>query len=250
MAQYFDQYEVGKPPTGKAEQWFKSALGMAPGYLPTRQVVCLWALQKGKLDFAKEQAEAALHIEDTDSKYAGSNVGHMLRGEVALWEKKWEDAEKNFQWVILQVPNDFAAKNNLALALVEQNDTAKKQRALDYAEANYRDHKDSPDALSTLGWVYFRRGQFDLAGMALDQSIKATGGNLSNPDTATYVAHILYHQDKPQTKWQAKQLLEGIVVKSERPFSMRPEAKTLYEKVKDTPQPVEAGSSPPKAGPG
>ena len=55
------------------------------------------------------------------------------------------------------IPNDFGARNNLALALVEQDDPAKKQRALDYAEANYRDNKDNPDALSTLGWVYFRR---------------------------------------------------------------------------------------------
>ena len=45
-------------------------------------------------------------------------------------------------------------------------------------KANYRDNKNkSPDALSTLGWVYFRRDEFDQAGLALDQAVKATGGN-------------------------------------------------------------------------
>ena len=39
------------------------ALKKAPKDLATRQVVCLWALQKGKLAFAKEQADAALDIE-------------------------------------------------------------------------------------------------------------------------------------------------------------------------------------------
>ena len=103
-----------------------------------------------------------------------------------------------------RIPNDFVARNNLALALVEQDDPAKKQRALAYAEANYRDNKNNPDALSTLGWVYFRRNEFDQAGLALEQAIKATGGNLTNADTATYVAHILYHRSRsgrPRKSW-------------------------------------------------
>ena len=97
----------------------------------------------------------------------------------------------------------------------------------------FGDNKTSPDVLSTLGWVYFRRNEFDLAGLALDQAGKANGGQLTNADTATYVAHILYHQDK---KWPAKEILENVL-KSDRAFSMRPEAKELYEKVKDAKNP-------------
>ena len=37
------------------------------------------------------------------------------------------------------------------------------------------------------------------------QAIKATGGNLNNADTATYVAYILHHQrariGKPRISW-------------------------------------------------
>ena len=155
---------------------------MAPDDLTTRQVVAIWALEKGKIAFAKEQAEAALRIEASDpKKYSGSNVGRMLRGLVALWEKDWPEAENYFQKVILENPNDFAARNNLALALVEQDDPAKQQRALAYAEANYRDNKNNPDALSTLGWVYFRRNEFDEAGGSLiappgdRRAVKAAG---------------------------------------------------------------------------
>ena len=236
MAKFYDEFEGAGSKTGNAELWFKAALKKAPNDLPTRQVVAIWALDRGKIDFAKEQAEAALKIEASDlKKYSGSNVGHMLCGLVGLWEKKWPDAEKYFEFIILENPNDFGARNNMALALVEQSDPDKQRRALAYAEANYKDNKNSPDALSTLGWVYFRRNEFDQAGLALDQAIKATGGNLTNPDTATYVAHILYHQDK---KWQAKEILESIL-KSGRPFSMRPEAEKLYEKVKDATKPAE-----------
>ena len=97
-------------------------------------------MENGKIAFAKEQAEAALRIEAADAdlardrKYSGSNVGHMLRGLVALWEKDWPEAENDFQKVIVDDPNDFAARNNLALALVEQDDPAKKKKALAYAE--------------------------------------------------------------------------------------------------------------------
>ena len=162
MAMFYGQYEGPKSTTGNAEKWFRAALKNAPNDLPTCQCVAIWALEKGKLDFAKEQAEAALRIEAADvacptekRRYSGSNVGRMLRGLVALWEKDWPEADRYFEIVILDNPNDFIARNNLALALVEQNDPAKRRRALDYAEANVRDHQNNPDALSTLGWVHF-----------------------------------------------------------------------------------------------
>lgn len=241
MAQYYQQFEGDK--SQSPETWFRAALKANPDDLTTRQVVAIWALQKGKIDLVKEQAEAALRIEAADAalapdkrKYTGSNVGRMLRGLVALWEKDWSEAENYFQKVILESPNDFGARNNLALALVEQEDPQKKQRALAYAEANYRENNKSPDALSTLGWVYFRRNEFDQAGLALEQALKATNGQLTNPDTATYVAHILYHQDR---KYQAKQILDEIL-KSDHPFSMKPEALKLYEKVKDATPPAAA----------
>ena len=240
MATYYDQFEKGvKPPTGNAEKWFKSALAHAPNDLATRQVVAIWALEKGMVDFAKVQAENALRIEEADAalpekdrKYAGSNVGHILRGLVALWQKDWPEAEKDFQQVIYDSPNDFVARNNIALALVEQSDQVKKNKALTYAQTNYKDNTKSPDALSTLGWVCFRRGEFDQAGLALQEAIKAAGG-LNNLDTATYWAHILHHSSRD---WEAKELLENII-KSEQPFSMSKEAKELYERVKDAKNP-------------
>ena len=246
MAQYYDQLEVGGGALSRTiENWFKAALRKAPDDLPTRQLVAVWALQKGKLALAKEQADAALRIETEDAKLpveerkcAGSSVGPMLRGLVALWEKDWPAAEKYFQKVILDNPHDFVARNNLALALVEQKDPAKRQRALGYAETNVREQENNFDALSTLGWVHFRRGEFDQANVVLDKALKARNGNLDD-DTAAYVAHLLYQQDE---KWQAKEVLDKLL-KADRPFSMRPEAQQLYEKVKDAKQPEAAPST-------
>ncbi len=85
--------------------------------------------------------------------------------------RRWADAEKDFEAVILQAPRDFNARNNLALALVEQKDDANKQRrALEYARTNFEETRTNQnlqnrqgDALSTLGWVYFCRGEFEQA---------------------------------------------------------------------------------------
>jgi len=253
MAQYYDAYERGAKykKSANAETWYKYALRQAPNDLSLRAVVAVWALENGDIALAKDQAKEALRIEAADAalpqadrKYSGSTAGRMLSGYVALWEKQWADAEGYFEKVILEAPNDFAARNNIALALVEQDDPIKKRRAVEYAEGNYKNNKDNADAASTLSWVYFRTGQaFDQAGLAMDQVLKATNGNVSNPDTATYLAHILYHNGR---KYEAKQILETIIG-SGRPFSMQPEAKELYEKVKDEKAPAAAPAAGPTA---
>jgi tetratricopeptide (TPR) repeat protein len=245
IGRYIDQMESGKAnPSGKAEEWFTAALRLAPEDLQTRQVVGIWALERGKLEIAKKQADAAQDIEKKDPKtYAHSFIGRMLGGLVALWEKEWGKAEENFQSVIIELPNDFVARNNLALALAEQDDPVKKKRALDYANTNYKDNQNSPDALSTLAWVNFRNGNLDAARLAIEGAIKAMGGNLNNPDTATYWAYIL-HSSNSQQDWQAKEILKAFL-DSGRPFSMKKEAQDLFEKVKDAKKPADAAGTTP-----
>ena len=243
MAQYYDEFERTQKYTGKnpnAEKFFKYAWEHSPDDLRLRVVVAQWALENGDLALAKEQAKQALRIEAKDQelpvakqRYPHSTAGRMLSGFVAVWEKNWPEAENYFEKVFLEAPNDFNVKNNLALTLVEQDDAAKKNRALDYAMGNYKDNKDNQqkyaEAASTLSWVCFRRGDYDTAGKAMEQALSAAGGNVSNADTATYLAYILSHNNR---KYNAKQLLETFL-NSGRPFTMKPEAKELYEKVKD-----------------
>jgi tetratricopeptide (TPR) repeat protein len=240
MATYYDEFEG--PQSQNTEVWFRAATRVTDHDLPTRHVVFIWAWENGKIALAKEQAEAAVRIEaadnalpEKDRKYSRSSVGRMLRGLIALWEKDWRTAEKYFQTVVLEDPNGLVARNNLALALVEQDDPAKKQRALDYAKANFREKNSTSEALWTLGWVYFRRNEFEPAGFALDQAVTAANDDVTNADAATYLAHVLFQQDK---KWQAKKTLDNVL-KAGRPFCMRPEAEKLYEKVKDAKSPEE-----------
>jgi tetratricopeptide (TPR) repeat protein len=239
MAQFC---ELCEGPTSTApERWYRDALKAWPDDLPTRQLVAVWALEKGRIDFAKEQVKAVLRILAADGevrRYRYPTLGRMLRGLIALWEKNWQKAEDNFQKAVLEDPNDLIARNNLALALVEQDDPGKKQRALDYAMANYRDRNNNFNALWTLGWVYFRRNEFDQAAFALELAARTTNGDATNADTATYQAHSLYQQGK---KWQAKEVLAPLL--QYQLFCMRPEALKLYEKVKDAKKPEDGDAA-------
>ncbi len=53
----------------------------------------------------------------------------ILRGMVAIFQKDYATAERYFELAHLQSPRTFLASNDLALALIEQNDQAKKLRA-------------------------------------------------------------------------------------------------------------------------
>jgi len=133
----------------------------------------------------------------------------------------------------LDSPSNFAATNNLALALCEEvdpvtlkPDNAKLQRALEYARQNYEAHQNNADACSTYGWVLFKKKEYDQAIIALRGAVNASGGALS-PDTFYYLAMV---EDIRNNKAQAKQIVEQIM-KTERPFSKRKAARELLAKL-------------------
>ena len=197
------------------------ALGKYPEDLKTRIAAASWALETGQLEEAKKHAAKAMQL---DPK---SLDGRMLRGVVALFLKEFKAAEEDFQVILEQYPKNFSAKNNLALALCEQKDDIKKSRSLDYATDNAQLNPKSSEALSTLGWVFFRLGRLNDAEEWLKRAAAASGGNLK-PDTAYYYAQVAYDLGR---KDEAKKLLDDVL-KTDRPmFSMRQEARDLLEKI-------------------
>ena len=190
--------------------------------LKTRLVAGHWALQSGRLEDAQTQAAAALQIDPT------SLSAKILRGVVAIFQKDYTTAERYFELARLQSPKNFSAGNDLALALVEQDDKTKQHRALEYAESNLRLYQRTPqaaEAASTYGWVLCKLGQLDEAEKWLQHAV--SGGQVS-PDTAYYYAVLLKERGRDA---QAKQWLEGAL-KSTSPFAMRQDAAARDGKLK------------------
>jgi tetratricopeptide (TPR) repeat protein len=211
--------------------WMANALRRNPEDPRTRLFIGQWSLETDQFKEAREHAEKAIQL---DPKSAEAK---NLRGVVALFEKKYSDAAGYFESVHLQSPGNFAASNNLALALCEQEDKTKLQQALEYANNNFQANPKSAEAASTLCWVLYKAGDIDRAERAIQVALQSGQGNMS-PDTAYYLAEILSKRDK---KEEAKNVLKAILTKGAngkiRPFAMRPEAQKLLTQLESEPAP-------------
>jgi tetratricopeptide (TPR) repeat protein len=205
-----------------AKKWMTSALAKATDDLNTQLVAAQLSLENGQLEEAQNRAAAALRIDMT------SLDAQIIRGLVALFQKDYRAAERYFEGAHLKSPGNFAAKNNLALALAEQKDEAKKRRALEFARDNIQQYQKTANAVesaSTYGWVLYKLGQIDEADKALTAAV-STGQSFS-PDTAYYMAVVASEKNR---KEEAKNLLRAAV-KNTSPFTMKQEAAALLEQL-------------------
>ena len=186
LALFYERY----PDHRNAVTWMNIALTKYPEDLKTLINAGGWALETGQLEEAKKHAAKAMQL---DPK---SVDARMLRGVVALFLKDYKAAEDDFQVILEQYPKNFGAKNNLALALCEEKDDIKKSRALDYATDNAQLNPKSADALTTLGWVFYRLGRLNDAEECLKRTAAAANGHLK-PDGVYYYAQIAY-DPRPQ----------------------------------------------------
>jgi tetratricopeptide (TPR) repeat protein len=203
-----------------AQKWMVAALKAAPKDAQTRLVAAQWAWETGQLDEAKQQVDAALRLEP---KYLQAKI---LRGVVAMFQKDYKTAEVWFESAHQQAPKDFAASNNLALALVEQDDESKRSSALGLADVNARKYPRMGEALSTYAWVLDRLGRPEEAEKVMRDVVAA--GSVT-ADTAYYWARILKDRGRAA---DAKQWLESAL-RSPAPFHHRDDAKALKDKLSE-----------------
>jgi len=236
IAVWFEQKDDHK----KSEEWMIKALTADPKNPLTRRVAAQWALNSDRLDEARDQCDYAIKLD------GNSLEAKQLRGIIALFQKDFLEAEKQFTAVVNVQPASFAATNNLALALIEQDDVPKQRKAKDLAEDNVREYNRSAEAYSTYGWILYKGGDVTRAIQALSQSLQLD--NTPSPDTLYYMAQALYERaeedldaERQQKLYQQSKQLNDKALESTRPFSMKKEAlelqKKLKTKVKEEPAP-------------
>jgi len=229
-----------------AAKYMKEAIGKYESDPQTRLVAAQWSLTINRAAQAGQQADFAIQLlakkkaEKADDQFVNGLFleANLLRGVIALYEKKFDEAEKFFNVVLAESPSNFAATNNLALALCEQNDPAKLNKAVEYAQVNVdRFGQQQAEVFSTAAWVLHKKGQYAEAAQLLQRYIQMTSGQMSS-DTAYYLAANLEKQldsikDAEQKANAKKQALEIITktLANPAPFVMRPEAEALKEKL-------------------
>ncbi len=178
----------------KAGEWMDQAIQAAPDSLPVRMSVFSWLLEQGRGDEALAQAEAAAKL-DPKSQQAAHQVKLMI-GTAARERKDYARSEEVFQALVLESPGDAAARNQLALVLVEQAEDGKRRRAVELAELSVRQDSNSPDALQTLGIVYYRLKKLEDAEKVLQAVFNSGKGN---SDTAYFLALVKSERGQPDT---------------------------------------------------
>jgi predicted Zn-dependent protease len=165
--------------------------------LATLIAAARWALETDQPNEAKEYSDMALKIQP-DSPEA-----KFLRGVAARLFKDTATAEKNLQEVYTAFPMNFAASNQYAQVLAEQNDKKKQQKALEIAEINEKvfggqnggQNRQAAETAATLGWVLYNQGQINQADKVM-QAIERAGA--SSPDSLYYKARILEAAGQPE----------------------------------------------------
>lgn len=203
----------------EAAKMMVAALTADPKNLRTRLAAAQWAFESEQYDQAKEQAAIAMKL-DPESLQA-----KILAGVVALFLADNKAAEGFFESAHLQSPGNFAALNNWALALAEQDDDAKKRKALEIADLGVRAFSNAGEAWSTYGWVLYRLKRVNEAEQALARA--ASAGQLS-ADTAYYIARVQVERGQSD---RARELLKQAL-ETKRPFSKRQDAESLLKALK------------------
>lgn len=230
----------------QAAKFMKDAIAKATSDPQTRLVAAQWSLTIGKAQQAAQQADYAIQLltqkktENAEDAFINALFleANQLRGVIALYEKDFAAAEKYFGVVLADSPSNFAATNNLALALCEQTDQAKQKKAVEYAQVNIdRFQQQQPEVFSTAAWVMHKMGKYQECAQLIQRYVQQTNGQMS-PDTAYYLAANLDKMsdsmEDAEAKTNAKKQALEIVTKTlenPNPFVMRPEAEALKAKL-------------------
>jgi tetratricopeptide (TPR) repeat protein len=161
--------------------------------------VAAWLLEQGRLDEVRTHAEVAVRLDPQSSD------ARRLLGLVARARKDLAGAEPIFAALAQQAPGDAWVCSQWALVLAEQTDEAKQRKALELAESSAFQNPNDPDAVATLGTVYYRRHRLDEAEKLL-QSVLDSGHGSS--DTAYILARIKADRGHPEG---ARDLLQAAL---------------------------------------
>jgi Tfp pilus assembly protein PilF len=201
----------------KASEWFDQALRLEPTSPRVRVARASWLLDQGQAAAARTEVDEALKL-DPHSKEA-----LKVRGLVAWHLRDLVRAEQIFEPLHRDAPADSLAANQLALALVEQNDETKRSRGFQLADVNAAQFPHSPEVLATLGWALYRAGRRDVA----EAKLRTAASGRVTPDVLYFLAQAIADNGKAD---EARKLLETATAQP-RAFAHRDDATALLKKL-------------------
>jgi tetratricopeptide (TPR) repeat protein len=195
------------------EKWLNFAINKGRQDLRTQLGAANYMLKHNRLDTAKGHAEEAVKL-DPDGFDSNATAGLIARAMA-----DYPRAKTYLEKAHLLSPAHTGVINNLALVLVEMPNEGR-QRALEFAELGAKQSGNSREAMSTLGWTYYRLNRRREAERAFSAAMTMPDGSKSKTMTsemAYYLAHLAKEQGNIA---DAIQMLEEAL-NTELPFAYR-----------------------------
>ncbi|MBX7167404.1 MAG: tetratricopeptide repeat protein [Pirellulales bacterium] len=207
----------------KADEWRQFAAKRSPNDPKTHVAIAQWLWQTGKPEHLENAATHAFRALQLAPDMLEAKI---ILGTVLRYRREFAKAEEPLQSAVTQSPGSFAAANQLALALCEQGDEAKRKKAIELAQlnANRVDARDPRrgEAMATLAWTHYRNGQTEQAYRFIRQAYDV---RQVSSDTAYYLAVI---ESTRGNKDRSRQLLKDALAAA-GPFAYRDDATKLLD---------------------
>jgi len=187
---------------GKAIEAFKRAIDLAPSSMKPYTNLARTYSAQGKTD------EAIKQIEDRFKESPEAIHLAFLLGLLYEIKNERQKAIASYRQVVEEKPGFILAVNNLAFLIAEEGGTGKEMdEALELALKATNRFPDEPHIVDTLGWVYYRRGEYE---KAYGQFQKLLEKGVDNPIFNYHLGMVLYKQGR---KAQAKDRLQKALEK-------------------------------------
>ncbi len=183
--------------TGKlqdAEKAYQRALEKDPTRASASYYLFNDYVRAGRIEDAGRTLAAILERNPSDSK------AYALRGALLERQGKIEEAKQSYAAALTIQPDSVVAANNLAYILADEGNDL--QTALKYAQLVRQKSRESPGAADTLGWVYYKLGNFPDARNELEFAVA------KEPDNADFQYHLGMIYKKTGQNEKAREALQ------------------------------------------
>jgi tetratricopeptide (TPR) repeat protein len=155
--------------TGQVEQGLSLIKGMLKGTPEDREVYISLAQMYSRLKRWPEAEEALAKAEQLSSKPEERDYVSFVAGSVYERQKKYDKAEEMFKRVLAGDANNAVTLNYLGYMLADRG--VRLEEALGYVKKAIQLDPQNGAYLDSLGWAYFKLGNYELAEEALRKAV-------------------------------------------------------------------------------
>jgi len=160
---------VAQGDTADAQIYAEEIVQKAPGDVAARQLLAETLARQGKLRPAEEQIQAAKQFAPDAS------IIHVNLGQIYAAEKKWPEAQKEFELAVQLDPQNTTALAQLANFLVARNQSA---QALTRVQQFVAANASNPNGHMILGSVNFQLKNYGAARTEFERTIQIDPNNV------------------------------------------------------------------------